>query len=246
MKRPSLVLVHGFRGAPFGLAAIADELRVAGYDVHAIPNPPFAGAPTLDAYTPEAYASYFADYLESHHITKPILIGHSMGTLTVSAVASLRPDLVDPCLILLSPISNKPAKFFALLAPLSAYLPDSLVNFVTTCYLYTGKGQFLSTMRITNACTKQTTCPSPAIAAASYFSSHYGVSDFKFSDQTNIHIIAGAKDRLISRHSTEKLAHSLRVNPIFLPNTGHLHNYEKPHETAEEILKILADLSSSE
>lgn len=246
MNRPSLVLVHGFRGAPFGLAAIADELRIAGYDVHLVPNPPFAGAPTLDSYTPEAYANYFADYFKTHHIIKPILIGHSMGTLTVSAVASLRPDLVDPRLILLSPISNKPAKFFALLAPLSAYLPDSLVNFVTTCYLYTGKGQFRSTMRITNACTKQTTCPSHAIFSAAYFSSHYGVADFKFANQTKIYIIAGTKDRLISRHSTEKLSRLLHVKPIFLRGTGHLHNYEKPHETAEEILKILSAPSSNE
>lgn len=246
MKRPPLVLVHGFRGAPFGLASIADELRIAGYDVHLVPNPPFAGAPTLDTYTPEAYADYFADYLKSHHITKPILIGHSMGTLTVSAVASLRPDLVDQRLILLSPISNKPAKFFALLAPLSAYLPDSLVNFVTTCYLYTGKGQFRSTMRISNACTKQTTCKGRAIFSAAYFSSHYGVADFKFANQAHINIIAGAKDRLISRRSTEKLAKSLHIKPVFLPNTGHLHNYEKPHETAEEILKILSVPSSGE
>lgn len=244
MKRPPLVLIHGFRGAPFGLAAIADELRIAGYDVYLVPNPPFAGAPTLDKYTPEAYADYFAEYLESHHIAKPILIGHSMGTLTVSAIASLRPNLVDPRLILLSPISYKTARFFALLAPLSAYLPDSLVNFATTCYLYTGKGQFRSTMRITNACTKQTTCPKHAIFSAAYFSSHYGVADFHFSDRTKIHIIAGTKDRLISRHSTEKLARMLDIKPVFLSGTGHLHNYEKPHETAEEILKILGSSSS--
>lgn len=237
--RPSLVLVHGFRGAPFGLAAIADELRIAGYDVHVVPNPPFAGAPTLKEYTPKSYANYFAEYLKSHHIEKPVLIGHSMGTLTVSAIASLRPDLLDPRLILLSPISSRTARFFALLAPLSAYLPDSLVNFVTTCYLYAGKGQFRSTMRITNACTKQTTCPGHAIFSAAYFSSHYGVSDFRFSDQTNIHIIAGEKDRLISRRSTEKLAEKLKITPVFLENTGHLHNYEKPHETAVEILKFL-------
>lgn len=239
MKRPSLVLVHGFRGAPFGLAAIADDLRIAGYDVHLVPNPPFAGAPTLSEYTPESYTTYFADYLKSHHITQPVLIGHSMGTLTVSAVASLRPDLIDPRLILLSPISYKPAKFFALLAPLSAYLPDSLVNFATTCYLYAGKGQFRSTMRTTNACTKQSTCPRRAIYSAAYLSSHYGVADFQFADQTKVHIIAGAKDRLISRRSTEKLARSLNIQPIFLPNTGHLHNYEKPHETAQEIIKLL-------
>jgi len=245
MKKPPLVLIHGFRGAPFGLAAIADELRIAGYDVHLAPNPPFAGAPTLTTYTPEAYADYFAEYLKSHYITKPILIGHSMGTLTVSAIASLRPDLVDSRLILLSPISYKTARFFSLLAPLSAYLPDSLVNFATTCYLYTGKGQFRSTMRITNACTKQTTCPKRAIFSAAYFSSHYGVADFRFSDQTDIHIIAGTKDRLISRRSTEKLAHSLHIKPIFLQGTGHLHNYEKPHETAEEILKILTGSSST-
>jgi pimeloyl-ACP methyl ester carboxylesterase len=246
MKRPPLVLIHGFRGAPFGLSAIADELRIAGYDVHLAPNPPFAGAPTLSAYTPETYADHFANYLKSHHIIKPILIGHSMGTLTVSALASLRPDLVDSRLILLSPISYKTAKFFALLAPLSAYLPDFLVNFATTCYLYTGKGQFNSTMRVTNACTKQTTCPKRAVFSAAYFSSHYGVADFQFADNTNVYIIAGTKDRLISCRSTEKLAHSLHTKPVFLQDTGHLHNYEKPHETAEEILKILADSSSAE
>lgn len=244
MKRPPLVLIHGFRGAPFGLEAIADELRTAGYDVYVAPNPPFAGAPTLASYTPEAYADYFAEYFKSHHIKRPLLIGHSMGTLTVSAISSIRPELVHPDLILLSPISNRPAKFFALLAPLSAYLPDSIVNLATTIYLYAGKKQFRAIMRITNACTKQTTCKKRAIFSAAYFSSHYSVADFKFSPRTNLHIIAGTKDRLIGRRSTEKLAKDLHIEPIFLTKTGHLHNYEKPHETAAEILKILAPLSN--
>ena len=84
------------------------------------------------------------------------------------------------------------------------------------------------------------------VFSAAYFSSHYGVADFQFADNTNVYIIAGTKDRLISCRSTEKLAHSLHTKPVFLQDTGHLHNYEKPHETAEEILKILADSSSAE
>ena len=115
--RPTLILLHGFRGAPQGLAAIADDLRAAGYTVQTPPVPPFAGAPALSAYTPDTYADYFAHYLKAQPFQRPVIIGHSMGSIVAAALAERYPELIHPKLILLSPISVRPSRFFARLNP---------------------------------------------------------------------------------------------------------------------------------
>ena len=130
--RPTLILLHGFRGAPQGLATIADDLRAAGYTVQTPPVPPFAGAPALSAYTPDTYADYFAHYLKAQPFQRPVIIGHSMGSIVAAALAERYPELIHPKLILLSPISVRPSRFFARLTILPAYLPAGLTDFITT------------------------------------------------------------------------------------------------------------------
>ena len=121
--RPTLILLHGFRGAPQGLAIIADDLRAAGYTVQTPPVPPFAGAPALSAYTPDTYADYFAHYLKAQPFQRPVIIGHSMGSIVAAALAERYPELIHHQLILLSPISVQPSRILASLTNLPDYLP---------------------------------------------------------------------------------------------------------------------------
>ena len=109
-KKPDVILVHGFRGSPLGLKTIADDLHQAGFTVHLPAVPPFAGSPALEKYTPHAYADFLAHYIREHQLSRPILVGHSMGSVVVSATAKFHPELINSKLILLSPISTKPAK----------------------------------------------------------------------------------------------------------------------------------------
>ncbi len=236
---PSIILVHGFRGSPLGLSAIADDLRQTGYQVYVPPIPPFAGAGELKHYQPKDYVEYLAAYIRQHNLQRPILVGHSMGSIVVSAVAKHRPELINQKLVLLSPISVKTAKPFALVSPLAAIVPRPIVDYITTRYLFVPKDKtlFRETLQLTHECSEDQPPSRSAITAATKFSTNYSVQDFLPVQKTLI--IAGEKDRLIPQKRTLALAKQLQAELQLIPNSGHLHNYEKPHETAQLILDFI-------
>lgn len=239
LKKPDLILVHGFRGSPIGLADIASLLRDSGYQVHVPAIPPFGGAPALDEYTPEQYADYLASYINTQALERPVLIGHSMGSIVVSATLSRHPKLVNHKSILMSPISNRTAPPFRLVAPLSAVLPSHLVDYITTKYLTTthDKSELKQILKITHRCGVDHSPRRREVLKAAFFSTRYCVSDFNARQQ--ILLLAGAHDHLVSQRHTIKAGEKLQAEVQFLPDTGHIHNYEQPQETVEAILKFL-------
>lgn len=240
-QRPSIILIHGYRGAPQGLQTIATDLQNSGYDVHLPAIPPFAGAKPLAEYSPKSYADFLASYIKEHRLNRPILIGHSMGSIISAATAHLRPELINSRIILLSPISTRTPRFAATFAPLTSIAPTKLIDYVTTRFLFIKKSQakLNEVLEITHQCSSNHTPTYATLKGATHFSTHYSVSDFPFLKKTLI--IAGEKDRLIKKSATENLAQILHADLVLLPHTGHLHNYEKPHETAAEILKFLSE-----
>lgn len=246
-NNPALILIHGFRGAPSGLEAIANILKTAGYPVYTPAISPFAGAKALSEYTPKAYADFIARYIVEQHLLQPILIGHSMGSTITAATASFYPNLIHQKIILLAPISAKPSTFFSVLSPLSAYFPRQIVDHVTTQFLFVKDGKsysraenrtiFRNIVKTTTICSKNCPPKKPATIAAAKFSVTHSVEDFVFNKDTMI--IAGEHDRLISQQSTIQLAQKLHAQLNFIPNSGHLHNYEKPLETSKLILDFI-------
>lgn len=242
IAKPALVLVHGFRGAPVGLSAIAQELRAQGYQVFVPAIPPFAGTKALAEYTPEAYADYLATYIREQELARPILIGHSMGSVICAATAKKYPKLVNKKLILLSPIAGKTNRFFASIAPLSALLPRRLVDYITTKYLFVPNNRDLwrATLAITHACTAEQPPKRRAAIAAATCAAKYTVEDALPTGNQAVLLLAGVKDRLVPQKRTRQLAKILNAEIVFLDGAGHLHNYEKPKETAAAILKFLS------
>ncbi len=251
-KQPSdsdIILIHGFRGAPSGLKAIADILETAGYRVHTPSIPPFAGAKPLPVYSPIAYANFINDYIANHNLSSPILIGHSMGSIIAAATASYHPKSIHQKLVLLSPISQKPSPAISAISPLSAFFPRRIVDTMTTTFLFVKDRETLDrignhallrdTMAATAVCSKNNPPKKKHTVAAAKFSSMYAITDFDFNKDTLL--IAGAHDRLISQKATMNLAQKINAKVSFIPNSGHLHNYEKPAETAQLILDFLKD-----
>lgn len=239
-KPPTIILVHGFRGAPLGLYAVRDELIKLGYnDVHVPPIPPFAGATPLSTYTPDTYAKYLADYCKTHHLERPVLIGHSMGSIIVAATLQKYPDLFHKKSILLSPISTRTALPFRLISPLSSLIPASLIDYITTKFLIIDKSptEFKRILSLTRDCSHDQPPNKKSLYHATKFSTYYAVADFK--SHHDFLFLAGAKDRLIPKQDTLKLAQDFDAKAIFLPNTGHIHTYEQPAETAQAIADFL-------
>lgn len=234
-----IILVHGLRGSPLGLKDIKRDLEKAGYKVYAPAIPPFAGAKPLVECSAATYADFLANFIRTKKIQKPILIGHSMGSIIVAATAERYPELIDHRLILLSPISTKPAKFFAALTPFSALLPSRLVDYLTTRYLFVPKDHqlFRKALAITHDCSSDHPPKKLDVMRSAKFSAHNSILDFNFTKQTLL--LAGESDHLIKKTATEQLAKTLSATTVFIPESGHLHNYEKPHETATEIIRFL-------
>lgn len=250
MTKPDLVLIHGFRGSPLGLDKITQDLRRAGYKVYTPALPPFAGAKIQQGqYRPETYAEYLRHYIEDQHLERPVLIGHSMGSVVVSATAKYYSDLINQKLILLSPISTKPPRPIAAISPLANYLPANLVDYITSKFLFVSANknknpnrnlnQFREIMGITHQCSHDHPPSKSELSAAMRFSTRYSVADFIPELKNDVIMIAGAKDRLISQTATKKLAQKSGAKLSLIPDSGHLHNYEKPHETAQVILELL-------
>ncbi len=240
LKKPDLILVHGFRGSPIGLEEIANILRHEyGYQVHVPAIPPFGGAPSLDTYTPENYANYLSDYVITQQLERPVLIGHSMGSIVVSAALTHNPKIFNSKSVLMSPISNRTAKPFRFVAPFSAILPSHIVDYITTKYLTTtrDKATLKEILAITHRCGVDHSPRRLEVFKAARFSTRYSITDF--SPQQQILLLAGEHDHLIKKHHTTKAAQQLQAELQFLPNTGHIHNYEQPNETAKAIINFL-------
>lgn len=234
-----IVLVHGLRGSPLGLQAIKRDLEKAGYKVYAPAVPPFAGAKPLATYSPDTYADFLADFIKSKKLQQPILVGHSMGSIIVAATAERHPELINHRLVLMSPISEKPAKFFAMLTPFSALFPGRLVDYLTTRFLFVPKDRqlFQETLERTHACSSDQPPKKRDVFRSAKFSADSSVADFNVDQE--VLLLAGESDRLIKKSATEQLAQKLNAVAVFVPDSGHLHNYEKPHETATAIIRLL-------
>lgn len=232
---PPLLFLHGFHGNHLGLQDIAKLLPE--YST-LLPDIPPAGGLTLEDYDPRHYADFIAKYIQDNHLKKPVLIGHSMGSIVASATAAFYPELLDDKLILLSPISKAPPRPIASLSPLTALTPDKIVGYASTKYML---------IKQSDASSRQVLDKTYASAAdqssrrdvyrSARFSSKYAIPDFDFKKQT--YLIAGEKDRLISQSSTRALAKKLGTEPIFIKNSGHLINYESPDQVAAAIKQIL-------
>jgi len=242
MSQPVLLFIHGFRGSHEGLAEICDLLTAQGYKCFAPDIPPFGAentkSPTPSHYDTDFYANFIADYIKSHQIKRPVLIGHSMGSVIAAATAAKYPDLISQKLILMAPISVKPSRPIAALQPLVTILPNKLVGYITTKYLFIPKNRklFRKTLKITYVCSKYYTSKA-AVRQAAKFSTRHAISDFNFLKDTLL--LSGAQDRLIAKKYTDKLANKIHAKTIYLEDTGHLLNYEDPQAVADIIQKFL-------
>lgn len=99
-----IIFIHGYRGNHHGLEAIAGALE--DFNV-IIPDLPGFGESTEFSgnHSIETYAQWVAAFIKSLNLKqKPILLGHSFGSIVCSAFAAKHPGLIQ-ILILENPVS---------------------------------------------------------------------------------------------------------------------------------------------
>lgn len=242
-QKPPILLVHGFRGNHLGLAEFQKLLEAEGYQVFNPDIPPAFNTqnetlPIFTDFTKDGYADFIANYILDKHLDHPILIGHSMGSILAAAAAEKYSHLIHDKIFFLSPIATHPPKFILPLIPLMALVPNKFIGYVCTEFLIASahrpkKRQILD---LTYKCSRKITSVRDEISAA-FFSMSHSISDFNFKKQA--YFIAGSKDRMNPSRKVREIAEKFHAEVNFIPQTGHLINYEVPEKIAELVLPKL-------
>lgn len=126
MAKRQLILIHGFRGTHHGLSLIAQQLPEYQCLIPDLPG--FGDGPDSPRYDLDAYVNWLHGYVMAHRgPKKPILLGHSFGSIICSAYAARFPKTIDK-LILVNPIG----------AP-ALEGPRALLSRVAMLYYWVGK-----------------------------------------------------------------------------------------------------------
>lgn len=244
-QKPPILLVHGFRGNHLGLAEFQKLLEAEGYQVFSPDIPPAFNTqdetlPIFTDFTKDGYADFIANYILDKHLDHPILIGHSMGSILAAAAAEKYSHLIHDKIFFLSPIATHPPKFILPLIPLITLVPNKFVSYVCTEFLIAGahRSKKRQILNLTYACARKFTSIRDEMRAA-VFSMSYSISDFNFEKQA--YFIAGKKDRMNPSRKVKEIAKKFHAEVDFIPNAGHLINYETPEKIAELVLPKLKD-----
>ena len=102
---PSYILLHGIGMGRRYWGDLTDVLGTTGR-VYALDLPGFGDAPEPE--TPlnmQQSGDLIAELVEGMQISRPVLVGHSMGSQVAAEAAARHPDLFD-CVVLISPTVN--------------------------------------------------------------------------------------------------------------------------------------------
>ena len=236
-KKPALLFIHGLCGNPHGLIDVANFFP--DYEVHIPSIPPFGDSSPLLEYTTDSYADFIAKYIHENHLEKPVLVGHSMGTIIASAVAEKYPEKINDKIILLAPISKTPSKLITNLQPLMSILPRKFAGWCSV--MYSGKQKRnRKILKHELALTYESWINYTSIedvVASTKFSATTSTANFNF--EKDALVISGAKENLIPKKATEDFAKKVNAKTKYIPHTGHLLNLETPEEVATLIREFL-------
>ncbi len=242
-QKPPILLIHGFRGNHLGLAEFQKLLEAEGYQVFSPDIPPAFNTqdetlPIFNDFTKDGYADFIANYILDNHLDHPILIGHSMGSILAAATAEKYSHLIHDKIFFLSPIATHPPKFILPLIPLMTLVPNKFVGYVCTEFLIASahRSKKRQILDLTYKCSRKITSVRDEIRAAVFSMSH-SISDFNFKKQA--YFIAGSKDRMNPSRKVREIAKKFHAEVDFIPQTGHLINYEVPEKIAELVLPKL-------
>lgn len=255
-KQLTLVMIHGFRGTHHGLAKIVENLS----DFRVIvPDLPGFGAslPLANEHSVDNYVQFVAQFITALKLQKPIVVGHSFGSIIASHFAAAHPNMLAK-LILINPIAapalQGPRGVMTRLAIMYYWIGRKLPQ--GTAKKWLGAPPIVRIMSVAMAKTKDkdlqrfihdqhqqhfSTFASPDIVAESFKAS-------VTSDVTHVAnnltmptlLVAGDKDDITAIDKQHELHRRIATSQLYvIDEVGHLIHYEKPAEAAAAIKQFL-------
>lgn len=252
--KPDIIMIHGFRGTHHGLELIASKIQNHRVIVPDLPGfgetKPIRG----EEHSINTYVKWLANFIDGLKLEqKPILMGHSFGSIVVSHFAA-KYDKKISSLILVNPISEPALKGPRAIATrvamfyywLGFHLPEKIGHKVLSSRLTI----IIMTKVMTKTKDKKIKSYNKQ-QHLEHFSSFYNrlflKESFKASISNNVGevaskiklptlIIAGEKDDITSPDTQIKLSKSINGSHIeIIKDTGHLTQYEEPVKVAKAI-----------
>lgn len=249
-NKKNIVMIHGFRGTFNGLSLVARDLS-DDFNCFVPDIPGFGKGPKLDTYSLDEYVLWLDKYIDTLNLSKkPVLFGHSFGSIITSAYATRFPDKISK-LILVNPIGypalEGPRWFLTQCAVLyyeiGSILPEKLARRWLSMKLV------VNLMSITLAKTKQKPLrkyihhqhrkyfsrfhDAKTVLASFKTSISYSVKNFASSIKVPTLLIAGDLDDITPIQRQKKLTKLFPNSELkIIKGVGHLTHYETPDQVA--------------
>jgi pimeloyl-ACP methyl ester carboxylesterase len=253
VTKPTIVMIHGFRGTHHGLLLIAKYLKGSANIV--IPDlPGFGRGAHLKKYDLESYVEWLHTFMQKQQFkSAPILMGHSFGSIISAAYAQKYPTSIQK-LILVNPIGapalDGPNKLMTKLAvayyKIGAKLPDKVA------YTWLAAKPVVRIMSVTMAKTHDKGLrtfihhqhdryfsrfhSAKSVLESFTTSISHNVGDFAKKIPTPTLLIAGSLDDITPLSDQYALVKKFPKGQLkVISNVGHLTHYETPEIVAKLI-----------
>jgi pimeloyl-ACP methyl ester carboxylesterase len=256
-KPRAIVMVHGFRGTHHGLLDIIRALPDFKIIIPDLPG--FGDSTPMDrVHDIAGYSEFVRQFVQQLHLApRPVLLGHSFGSIIAANVAAQHPELFEK-LILVNPIATPALKGprtvlsygAKLYYQLGAALPErpgrallsskAVVQLTSTMLAKTKDKALLADIHRHHHRHFSSFQTRQALLEAFDASIAHTATEFA----PNIHIptllIAGAADDIAPVKGQFALEHQLpQAQLVIIDHVGHLIHREAPKEAAEAITKFI-------
>lgn len=249
---PAVLAVHGFRGTHLGLEPLARALAARGHRV-LVPDLPATGAstPLAGRHDTDGYADWLTALSEELG-TPPVLLGHSFGSVVVSAAVAR--GVGHRAVVLVNPIATDPLEasrrgavavtraYYGLVARLPAraaraLLAHRLVAVLTSELMATSTDrEHRRWMRAEHVRQADMFSHREAVLEAFAASTDGTVRDFADDYRAPTLLVAGERDDLGPVESQRQLAELIGGSTLrVLPRVGHLIHFEATEAAADTV-----------
>lgn len=248
-----VVLVHGLTSNIDDWGPVAERLVARGLDVVGV-DLRGHGRSTLgtDRFTPLRLGHDLAAVLDALDLRRAVLAGHSMGGMTLLALATGRPEVMAERvagLALLSTSASLDSIRFRLSIPVGSQIPllvpdllDDAVPVLGVAAL-SAFGERPSHFMLTQALRSFQRCPPETRRAATAGLLRFSVADQLATITVPTVVVCGTQDLVVPFGHSERIAEGIPgARLVALPGAGHLIPWERPNQVADEIARLAHDL----